>query len=296
MPVYKLIEAHVVAAGRLHGDDTTVPVLAKVRTDIGRIWTYVRDDRPFGGPAPPTALFHYSRDRRGEHPRDYLAGYTGVLQAAAYAGYNELFKPERYPGPATRALCWAHARRKFFILADAATQVKRKPSLAPVVSPIALEAVTRIDRIFDIERGINGKSADERYAVRQELVVPLVTVFEHWLRAQRATLARYNPVAGAIDYMLKDWTAFPVPRRWTDLPNQQHCRKSLARYRPRQEVMAVGRLRPRWPAHSFHVLADRHRQAQRHRSARLAGRRSRPHRRSAPAPAGRVAAVELASA
>jgi transposase len=207
-PLHKLIEAHVLAAGRLHGDDTTIPVLAKTKTDIGRIWTYVRDDRPFGGPAPPAALFYYSRDRRGEHPRDHLSRYSGILQADAYAGYNELFKPGRSPGPVTRALCWAHARRKFFILADVATQVKRKPGLAPVVSPIALKAVTRIDRIFDIERGINGKPAGERYAVRQELVTPLVAELEQWLRAQRATLARHNPVAGAIDYMLKDWPAF----------------------------------------------------------------------------------------
>jgi len=207
-PLHRLIEAHVFAAERLHGDDTTVPVLAKIKTDIGRIWTYVRDDRPFGGPAPPAALFHYSRDRRGEHPRDHLASYTGILQADAYAGYNELFKPGRAAGPVTRALCWAHARRKFFVLADVATQVKRKPGLAPVVSPLALEAVTRIDQIFDIERGINGKAADERLAVRQRLVASLAAELEQWLREQRAKLARHNPVAGAIDYMLKDWTAF----------------------------------------------------------------------------------------
>ena len=173
-----------------------------------RVWTYVRDDRPFGGPAPPAALFHYSRDRRGEHPRDHLANYGGILQADAYAGYNELFKPARTPGAVTRALCWAHARRKFFVLADVATQVKRKPGLAPVVSPLALEAVTRIDRIFDIERGINGKTADERLAVRQELTTPLVNDLEHWLREKRAMLARHTPVAVAIGYMLKDWTAF----------------------------------------------------------------------------------------
>jgi hypothetical protein len=94
-PLHLLIEAHVLAAGRLHGDDTTVPVLAKVRTDIGRIWTYVRDDRPFGGPAPPAAIFHYSRDRRGEHPVQHLGGWAGVLEADAYAGYNALFKPDR---------------------------------------------------------------------------------------------------------------------------------------------------------------------------------------------------------
>ncbi|QYE35230.1 IS66 family transposase [Polymorphobacter sp. PAMC 29334] len=207
-PLHRLIEAHVLAAERLHGDDTTVPVLAKVKTDIGRIWTYVRDDRPFGGPAPPAALFHYSRDRRGEHPRDHLASYTGILQADAYAGYNELFKPGRSAGQVTRALCWAHARRKLFVLADVATQMKRKPDIAPVISPLALEAVARIDRIFDIERAICGKTAEERLAVRQELVTPIVTELEHWLRQQRATLARHNPVAVAINYMLKDWTAF----------------------------------------------------------------------------------------
>ena len=218
-PLYQLIEAHVLAAERLHGDDTTVPVLAKVKTDIGRIWTYVRDDRPFGGPAPPAAVFHYSRDRRGEHPRDHFAHYGGILQADAVAcprasqrpdpgaGYNELFKPGRSPGAVTRALCWAHARRKFFVLADVATQVKRKPGLAPVVSPLAL-AVTRIDRIFDIERGICGKTADERLAVHQELAVPLVAELDQLLREQRATLSRHTPVAKAIIYMLSDWTAF----------------------------------------------------------------------------------------
>jgi len=207
-PLHRLIEAHVLAADRLHGDDTTVPVLAKVKTDIGRIWTYVRDDWPFGGPAPPAALFHYSRDRRGEHPIQHLTGYGGILQADAYAGYNALFKPGRSAGQVTRALCWAHARRKFFVLADVATQVKRKPNIAPVISPLALEAVARIDRIFDIERAICSKTADERLAVRQELVTPIVTELEHWLREQRVTLARHNPVAVAIDYMLKDWTAF----------------------------------------------------------------------------------------
>ncbi len=207
-PLYLLIEAHVRAADRLHGDDTTIPVLAKTRTDTGRIWAYVRDDRPFGGPAPPAALFHYSRDRRGEHPVQHLAGYTGILQADAYAGYNELFKPGRTPGPVTRALCWAHSRRKFFELADVATQLKRRPNLAPVISPLALEAVKRINRIFDIERAITGKPVAERLAARQELVTPLVGELEHWLRAERAALSRHAPMAKAMDYMLKDWPAF----------------------------------------------------------------------------------------
>ena len=207
-PLYLLIEAHVLAAVRLHGDDTTVPVLAKVKTDTGRIWTYVRDDRPFGGPAPPAALFYYSRDRRGAHAVEHLASYGGILQADAYAGYNELFKPGRIPVPIVRALCWAHARRKFFELADVAAQLKRKPELAPVISPMALEAVTRIDRIFDIERAIAGRPAAERLAVRQELAAPLIMAFEQWLHGERSTLSRHGPIARAIDYMLKDWPAF----------------------------------------------------------------------------------------
>src|SRR3546814_17232605 len=88
MPLYLLIEAHVLAAERLHGDDTTVPVLAKTKTDTGRIWTYVRDDRPFGGPAPPAAIFHYSRDRRGEHPLGPPLGLRGILQAHAFSAQD----------------------------------------------------------------------------------------------------------------------------------------------------------------------------------------------------------------
>ena len=205
MPLYRSIEAHVLAAERLHGDDTTVPVLATGKTDTGRVWTYVRDDRPFGGRAPPAALFHYSRDRRGEHPQAHLAEWTGILQADAYAGYNALLRRTREP--VTRALCWAHARRKFFELADAATQLKRRKGPA-IISPIAAQAVQRIDVIFDIEREIAGTSAEERLAVRQQRVRPLVDALEVWLRQQRAGLARANPVAERIDYMLKDWTAF----------------------------------------------------------------------------------------
>ena len=197
----------MLAAERLHGDDTTVPVLAKTRTDVGRLWTYVRDDRPFGGPAPPAALFRYSRDRRAEHPVGHLAGYGGILQADAYAGYNALFRSDRSPTPLARALCWAHARRKFFELADVASQLKRRKGAA-VISPIAVEAVRRIDRVFEVERAINGTTVGQRLAVRQEIAAPLVADLEQWLRSQRAVPARHNPVAGAIDYMLKDWAAF----------------------------------------------------------------------------------------
>ena len=149
-PLQVLMARHVMAAERLHADDTTVPILAKGKTDTGRIWTYVRDDRPFGGTDPPAALFFASRDRRQEHPDDHLKGWRGILQADAYGGYNGLYD-SRAQGPITSALCWAHAGRSFFELADIAATARRGPKATPI-SPIALEAVMRIDALFDIER------------------------------------------------------------------------------------------------------------------------------------------------
>src|SRR5215469_10232477 len=124
-PLIERIEAHVFAAGRLHGDDTTVPVLAKGQTITGRAWVYVRDDRPFGGQAPPAAMFYYSRDRTGEHPQAHLAGYAGLFQADAFSGYTKLYQADRQPGPILEAACWAHARRPFFIMADLAQSARR---------------------------------------------------------------------------------------------------------------------------------------------------------------------------
>jgi transposase len=206
-PLSDRIAAHVLRAQRLHGDDTPVPVLAKGKTDTGRLWVYVRDDRPFAGGAPPAALYRYSRDRRGEHPAAHLAGWSGVLQADAYAGFGSLYTPDRSPAPVTEALCWAHARRKFFELADIAASARRG-RLAPPISPLAREAVTRIDAIFDAERAINGLDAGARLATRQEQVTPLVAELETWMRRERARLARHAPVAKAMDYMLKRWNGF----------------------------------------------------------------------------------------
>jgi len=209
-PIFKRLEAHVLAAERLHGDDTTVPVLAKGKTDTARSWVYVRDDRSFGGPAPPAAVFYYSRDRRGEHPQVHLASYAGILQADAYGGYGKLYDPGRSPGPVIEAACWSHARRNFFVLADVAQNAQRKArgKTPAVVSPIALQAVRRIDALFDIERTINGISADQRKAARQEHCVPLVAGLEAWMRDERAKLSRHAEVAKAMDYMLKRWEAF----------------------------------------------------------------------------------------
>src|SRR5215204_1652602 len=197
-PLYGLIERHVLAAERLHGDDTTVPILAKGQTVKGHIWTYVRDDRPFGGRAPPAALYYASRDRRQEHPTRHLQSFTGILQADAYSGYNELYDASRAQGPVTPALCWAHARRQFFELADIAANARRDRNAA-AISPIALEAVKRIDALFDIERGINGQSAEERLRVRNEQSAPLVIALEAWLREQRARLSNSSSVAKPID-------------------------------------------------------------------------------------------------
>jgi transposase len=209
-PLIRRIEAHVFAAERLHGDDTTVPVLAKGKTDTGRLWTYVRDDRPFGGPAPPAAMFYYSRDRAGEHPRAHLASYAGLFQADAYGGYGKVYEPDRKPGPVMEAACWVHARRPFFAMADLTENARRKAhgKTGAVISPLALEAVRRIDALFEIERGINGRSADERKAVRQEQSASLVAGLEAWMRSERAKLSRGNDLAKAMDYLLKRWMAF----------------------------------------------------------------------------------------
>src|SRR5438128_7441705 len=195
-PLVELIGRHVLAAARLHGDDTTVPVLAKNKTVTGRLWTYVRDDRPFAGPAPPAAIFFYSRNRGGEHPRRHLAGWAGILQADAYAGFGQLYQARRSPRPITEAACWAHGRRKFFVLAD----------LRQV--PLAVEAVRRVDEIFAVEREINGVGSEQRHAVRQERIKLLVTALEGWMRIERARLSRHADTAKAIDYMLRRWPSF----------------------------------------------------------------------------------------
>jgi transposase len=196
MPIRDAIETHVHAGERIHVDDTTVPVLAKHKCQIGRLWTHVRDDRPFAGTAPPAAMFYYSPNREGEHPERQLAAYTGIMQADAYSGFNGLYVQNRQPGPITEAACWAHFRRKFFELARL-----RK-------APIAIEAVRRIDELFSIEREINGKSAEQRLAVRRERSKPLLDTLEKWLREERKKLSSKSPLAKAMNYGLKRWATF----------------------------------------------------------------------------------------
>jgi transposase len=208
-PLIALIHRHVMAAARLHGDDTTVPVLAKLKTVTGRLWTYVRDDQPFGGAAPPAALYFYSPDRGGDHPARHLADYTGILQADAYAGFGQLYEPGRSPGPLIEAMCWSHGRRKFFELADIAQAARARSKNNPLhLSPLALEAVCRIDPIFELERNLNGLPQAERLMLRQVHVRPLVDDLHSWMLVERARLSRHAPVAKAMDYMLTRWPAF----------------------------------------------------------------------------------------
>jgi transposase len=213
-PILEAIRRHVFAAERLHVDDTTVPVLAKLKTITGRIWAeltkgsgrrsllewsaegYVRDDRPFGGKDPPAATFYYSRSRAGDYPRAHLAGWTGIMQADAFAGFNQLYEVRRQPAPIIEAACWSHARRKFF---DLAKMMK---------APIACEAVRRIDELFEIERSINGCTPEQRLVVRQEKSRPLVDALETWLRDERDRVSSKSEVAKAINYSLSRWAAF----------------------------------------------------------------------------------------
>jgi transposase len=210
-PLHDLIRSHVLGAERLHADDTTVPLMAKGGTRTARLWTYVRDDRPFAGGAPPAALYSFSTDRRMEHPTRHLAGWTGILQADAYGGYNDLYRHDHKPAPALSALCWSHARRKFFELADIKPTARKGKKVAAEISPIALQAVKRIDAIFDAEREINGMGAQARHDARQRLVRLMVEYLHDWLRAERARMSKHNPVAKAINYMFEEdgrWEAF----------------------------------------------------------------------------------------
>lgn len=195
-PLVRRIEDHVRGGSRIHADDTPVPVLAKGKTRTGRLWAVVRDDRPFAGPAPPAAAYFYSSDRSGCHAEAFLEGYAGIMQADAFSGFGRLYRPGREPGAIVEAACWAHARRKFFELAEL-----RK-------APMAIEAVKRIDALFEIERAISGLAPEPRLAARQARSAPLVADLAAWLAQCRGKLSSKSAIANAIDYMTKRWAAF----------------------------------------------------------------------------------------
>ena len=194
-PLIEALGDYVLAAEKLHADDTPVPVLAPGtgKTKTARLWTYVRDDRPAGSTDPPAVFFRYSPDRKGKHPSEHLKDYRGILQADGYAGFNGLY--DRAQHPLIEAACWAHARRKFFEVYEA------------IQSPIAHEALQRIGAFYQIEDQIRGRSPDERRRVREERTAPLLTDFHRWLLSTVRQLSKKSELTGAIHYALARWEA-----------------------------------------------------------------------------------------
>jgi len=192
-PLLEALRRHVMSAQKLHADDTPVPVLAPGlgRTKTGRLWTYVRDDRPAGDQTPPAVWFAYSPDRKGEHPKAHLNQFTGTLQADGYAGFDQIYEAGRIQ----EAACWAHVRRKFYDL-----QVAHK-------SPVAAEALERIAALYAIEKEIQGRSPEERHGVRDLRSRPLLGSLKQWLRETLGKLSRKSDTAVAVRYALGRWEA-----------------------------------------------------------------------------------------
>ena len=192
-PLVEALRHHVMNAEKLHADDTPVPVLAPGlgKTKTGRLWTYVRDDRPAADPTPPAVWFAYSPDRKGEHPQRHLAEFRGFLQADAYAGFNHLYEG----GHIQEVACWAHVRRKFYDL-----HLAHK-------SPVAREALERIATLYAIEREIRGRPPSERREVRQARAGPLLESFKTWLESCLPRLSRKSDTTAAVKYALGLWEA-----------------------------------------------------------------------------------------
>ncbi len=192
-PLVDQLRRHVLAASKLHADDTPVPVLAPGtgRTKTARLWTYVRDDRAAADDAPAAVWFAYSQDRKGEHPKQHLSSFSGILQADGYAGFHHLYEGGRI----VEAACWAHVRRKFYDI-----QVANGSS-------IASEAVKRIGALYDIEREVRGRPAEVRTATRQTRARPLLDELHRWLHKALAGLSRKSDTALAIRYALSRWRA-----------------------------------------------------------------------------------------
>ena len=196
-PLVKALGAYVMSAEKLHADDTPVPVLAPGtgRTRTGRLWTYVRDDRPAGDDAPPAVWFCYSADRKGEHPARHLRAFRGVLQVDGYAGFDRLFDDNNPAHPCREAACWAHVRRKFYDLHVA------------TASPVAAEALRRIAALYEIEQAVRGQSASHRQVARQARAGPVLDALYGWLHQTLTSLAQRSTLAGVIRYALTRWAA-----------------------------------------------------------------------------------------
>ena len=192
-PLVEALRRHVMSAEKLHADDTPVPVLAPGRgkTKTGRLWTYVRDDRPWGAKTPPAVWFAYTPDRKGEHPKAHLREFTGTLQADAYAGYGPVYEG----GRVKESACMAHVRRQFYDLYEAHK------------SPVAKEALERIAALYVIEEEIRGHSAEERRAVRNERGKPLLESMKQWMEEILGKLSKKSDTTRAIHYALSRWDA-----------------------------------------------------------------------------------------
>jgi transposase len=191
-PLVDAIQKHVLAGRKLHADDTPMPVLApgNGKTKTGRLWTYVRDDRPAGDPSAPAVWFAYSADRKGEHPRQHLQTFRGALQADAYAGFHHLYGERIY-----EAACWAHARRKFHEIH------------VVHASPTTTEALARIGALYAIEDEIRGRPAGLRLSIRQTRAKPLLEELRTWMEKAQRSLSSKSETAGAIRYALSRWCA-----------------------------------------------------------------------------------------
>jgi len=192
-PLVDALRKHVMSASKIHADDTPVPVLAPGtgKTKIGRLWTYVRDDRPAGEDTAPAVWFAYSEDRKGEHPRQHLIKFQGALQADAYSGFHHLYDT----GAIYEVACWAHARRKFHDIH------------AVHASPTTTEALARIGVLYGIEEEIRGRPAEVRRSVRQARAKPLLDDLRRWMEKSLRSLSRKSETAGAIRYALSRWRA-----------------------------------------------------------------------------------------
>jgi len=192
-PLVEALRRHIMAAAKLHADDTPVPVLApgNGKTKTGRLWTYVRDDRPAGDTTPAAVWFAYTPDRKGEHPQAHLSKFTGTLQADGYAGFDQVYEA----GHIQEAACWAHVRRKFYDLHAAHK------------SPVAAEAMQRIGALYAIEKEIRGRSPEERRAIRNERARPLLEALKLWLEETLCKLSRKSDTALAVRYALGRWEA-----------------------------------------------------------------------------------------
>ena len=196
-PLVECLSTYVRSGEKLHADDTPVPVLQPGRgsTKQGRLWTYVRDDRPAGSTDPPAVWFAYSPDRKGIHPHAHLKHFNGVLQADGYAGFDRLFNEADPAHPIKEAACWAHARRKVYDV-HPATQ-----------SPIALEALNRIGELYRIEEQIRGQLAADRLQARIEHALPRLAELQSWMIQAKAQLSKKSELAGAMHYALSRWRA-----------------------------------------------------------------------------------------